>query len=42
MVEDGIDMDTFRIGMVEKFASSSKLFMQTMFKTEAIEKMQWL
>ena len=35
-------MDTFRIGMVEKFASSSKLFMHTMFKTEAIEKMQWL
>ena len=37
---NGIDAETFRLGLIDKFASSHVSFTNTMFNTEALEKMK--
>ena len=37
---NGIDAETFRLGLIDKFASSHVSFTNTMFNTEALDKMK--
>ena len=42
-MQNGIDLDTFQKGLLEKFASSTRLFMQKMFRTQTTaKKMEWI